>query len=190
MPSNLIVGISGSASNRSYNTALLRSLGKALPDNLEFVVATGLEKLPFYTPELDGEHLPQAAQQLRELVGRADALFIATPEYNYSTTGLLKNAIDWLSRPYATHALIQKPIAILGASQGLLGTVRAQLHLRNILHGTDSDVVARPEVYVNQAASKFNDALELTDGPTQLLVGELVNEILARIGAHKALNVA
>ncbi len=190
MPPSLIVGISGSASIRSYNAALLRAAGKLLPDHLEFVVASGLEKLPFYTPELDGDNLPQAARQLRELVGRADALVIATPEYNYSTTALLKNSIDWLSRPYAGHALMQKPIAILGASQGLLGTVRAQLHLRDILHGTDSDVIARPEVYVNQAASKFNEALELTDGPTQLLVGELVNQMLARIGGNKARHVA
>ena len=190
MSASLIVGISGSASSQSYNTALVAAAGSLLGERLDFVLASGLEDLPFYTPDLDGDSIPESARRLRELVGRADALIISTPEYNYSTTALLKNAIDWLSRPYGAHVLVDKPVAIMGASQGLLGTVRAQLHLREVLHATNCDVVARPEVFVTQVGVKFNESHELIDSPTRSLLAELVAALLDLAGVAGARDVA
>ncbi len=190
MASHLIVGISGSISSGSYNTKLLRAFGELVPSDVEFRLLEGLDTLPFYSPDLDGENLPEQARQLRETVRAADGLVVASPEYNYSYTALAKNAIDWLSRPYGSHPLVGKVVAVIGASQGLLGTVRAQLHLRDVFHATQSDVLARPEVFVTQAASKFNAEGHLVDAPTRELLASLVDAFMDHSGRQETAQVA
>ena len=190
MQPKLIVGMSGSTTNKSYNTALLRAFGDQLPPGIKFRLINGLELLPFYSPDLDGSQIPDKAKELRDLVSTADALIISSPEYNYSYTSLIKNALDWLSRPYGKHALVNKPVALLGASQGLLGTIRAQLHLRDVLHATESDVIVRPEIFVTQAASKFDENMDLIDPSTRLLLDQMVTAVMTRLNSQSKSNAA
>ncbi|MDA8261724.1 MAG: NAD(P)H-dependent oxidoreductase [Actinomycetota bacterium] len=190
MAGHLIVGISGSTSSSSYNTKLLRAFGELVPADVEFRLLEGLENIPFYSPDLEGENLPEHARLLREAVREADGLVIASPEYNYSYTALAKNTIDWLSRPYGAHPLVGKAVAVIGASQGLLGTVRAQLHLRDVLHSTESDVLARPEVFVTQAAQKFDADGRLVDAATRRLLASLVDAFMEHSGHEAAEQVA
>jgi chromate reductase len=190
MSRHLIVGFSGSTASNSYNSKLLRAFGELVPKDVEFQVIQGLENLPFYSPDLEGEKLPEQARRLRATVRSADGLVVASPEYNYSYTALAKNVIDWLSRPHGTHPLVGKAVAVIGASQGLLGTVRAQLHLRDVLHATQSDVRSRPEVFVTQAASKFDASGRLTDAPTRELLAALVDAFMEHSGRPAAEQVA
>ena len=161
-----ILGLSGSSSKRSYNTALLRALGDVFPKEIEFKIFEGHEQLPFYSPEHEESEVPQGAITLRAAIGNADAIVIASPEYNYSISALTKNTLDWASRPYGAQVLIAKPVLIIGASPSQFGTVRAQAHLREILHATQSTVVHRPEVLVSQAPGKFDENMTLTDQAT------------------------
>ncbi len=166
MADKIILGLSGSASKKSYNTALLRAFGEVLPDGAQFKLFENLTALPYYTPDLDQDEVPELALQLRTAIGGADALIVSSPEYNYSISALIKNTIDWASRPYGKQVLIAKPILIAGASPGQFGTIRAQSHLRDILHATQSKVLTRPEIFLTMAAEKFDENMKLTDAPT------------------------
>ena len=190
MSRHLIVGFSGSTATNSYNTKLLRAFGELVPEDVEFRIIKGLEALPFYSPDLDGENIPEQARRLRDTVRAADGLVVASPEYNYSYTALAKNTIDWLSRPYGAHPLVGKAVAVIGASQGLLGTVRAQLHLRDVFHSTQSDVLSRPEVFVTQAALKFDADGHLTDAPTREMLVALVDAFMEHSGRPASEQVA
>ncbi len=173
-----IVAISGSSRVGSTNTQLLRSIAKMAPKNVDIEILSGLEKLPFYSEDLESHNLPTEIVALREKVSAADAVLIATPEYNYSYTGLVKNTIDWLSRPYAKGVLAGKPVAITGASLGAFGTVRAQAHLRQVLHGTNSKVVNRPEVYVGSAHEKFGEDDDFLDASGRTMLLELLDNLI------------
>ncbi len=156
-----ILGISGSLRRDSLNRALLRAAGGLLPDgvNLE---AADISDLPLYNWDVEQESgFPETVVRFRNQIATADGLLIATPEYNYSMPGALKNALDWASRGGQDAPLTRKPAAIMGAA-GRLGSVRAQMHLRTVLLHNDLRVVQRPEVLVPGGAA-FAD-------------GELVNE--------------
>ena len=175
-----VLGLSGSASKNSYNTYLLKAIGKMLPSNITFELFEGLANLPFYTPEIDNDQdRPAIAQALRDAIRNADAIIIATPEYNYSVTAVIKNAIDWASRPYGAHSLVRKAILPVSASMSILGGVRAQLHLRDILHSTESNVITRPEVFVSTAHTKFNEDHELVDQETINILKLAVDSFVA-----------
>ena len=151
-----VLGISGSLRRDSYNTATLRAAAELAPAGMSVEIAD-LSKLPPYNADVEKEEgFPPAVADLRERLGDADALLIATPEYNYSIPGVLKNAIDWASRGGRDAPINQMPAAILGAG-GRLGTVRAQMHLRQILQHNDLRVVSRPEVLIDRAWEKFED---------------------------------
>ena len=155
-----ILGISGSLRKESFNTRLLRTAISLAPDGVtieEFDIAP----IPLYNEDVRAAGFPPAVQQFREAIRGADALLFATPEYNYSLPGVLKNAIDWASRP-PDQPFTEKPAAVMGATTGLNGTVRAQLHLRQILIGCNALFVNRPEVAIRGAADRF-DATGLTD---------------------------
>ena len=157
-----VLGISGSLRRESRNTALLRAAQELAPDGMKIGIA-GLADLPMYNwddEQSDGYPVPVA--QFRAAIADADALLIATPEYNYSVTGALKNAIDWASRGGPDAPINDKPAAILGAG-GRLGTARSQEHLRLILRHNNLKVVTSPEVLIAFADEKFDDNLNLTD---------------------------
>ena len=167
-----ILGISGSLRNGSYNTALLRAAGSLAPEGVEFVTAS-LAEIPMFNADFEALGDPEAVSHLKHEIAIADGLLIATPEYNYSVSGALKNALDWASRPPRSSPLHQKPIAVMGVG-GMLGTVRAQMHLRDILLHSDARVMSRPELYVSKGSEKFDISGSLVDEPTRMQVKKLM----------------
>ncbi|MFC0622647.1 NADPH-dependent FMN reductase [Kribbella deserti] len=181
-----ILAISGSLRSGSLNTALLRAAQKHAPAGLSIELYDGLGELPLYNAELDTETtLPAEVARLRNEIRAADGLLIATPEYNYSIPGGLKNAIDWASRPAADSSLLHKHLAMMGAAPGNFGTVRAQLALRQMLVWTHSRPVVKPEVMVFRANERFDDAGNLTDEDTLKLVQSLLEALRDQINGDR-----
>ncbi len=172
-----ILGVSGSLRRGSLNSSLLRACQALAPDGMEIEIYDGLARLPPYDEEVEAAGFPPVVGELRRRVRAADALLIATPEYNHSVPGVLKNAIDWASRPPDV-PLARRSAAILGASTGMLGTVRAQYHLRDILMSLDATVVNKPEVFVGAAQGKFGPDGGLTDESTARILCVLLDALL------------
>ncbi len=170
-----IGGICGSLRTGSYNLMLLRAAADLMPDHVIYEELP-IRDLPLYSPDLDGEATPQAAREFRARVKAMDGLLFAVPEYNYSLTGALKNALDWASRPVSESGLNGKPVAIMGASQGAFGTVRAQLHFRHVAVFTNMHLINKPEVLVRDPQAKFSADGRLTDEETRRLLAQLVQE--------------
>ena len=167
-----VLGISGSLRARSYNTAALHAAGTLMPDDMTLEIAD-LNGLPVFNIDEEKAHgFPEMVTRLRERVADADALLIATAEYNYSITGALKNAIDWLSRPPDPPINVM-PTAILGVG-GRLGTARAQQHFRDIALHSDLRLVQKPEVLIAGGWEKFDDDQQLTDERTRDQIRRLV----------------
>jgi chromate reductase, NAD(P)H dehydrogenase (quinone) len=182
-----ILGISGSLRADSHNTALLRAAAEQLPPGVEIEFYEGLRDIPPYDQDEDdaGNHHP-AVLALREAIDQADAVLISTPEYNHSIPGVLKNALDWVSRPVATSPLRGKPAAVVGASTSLFGAVWAQAEVRKVLAAIGADVVDR-ELPVMQAHALFDEygnlvADDLRDQLTEH-VAALVEAVRERNGA-------
>jgi len=178
-----ILGIVGSLRKGSYNCSALKAAQELLPPNvlLELMELTGI---PVF--EQDNELTPPpAVVKFKQKILAADAILFATPEYNYSVPGGLKNAIDWGSRPYGESAWTGKPSAIMGASIGALGTARAQYHLRQILVALDIPVVNRPEVMISNAAQCFDAGGKLIHEPTRKLIQKLL-AALAELASGRA----
>jgi chromate reductase len=157
-----ILGISGSLRRDSHNTALLRAAAELLPPDTELVLWDGLRDVPPYDQDDDVEPAPPAVAALRAAVAGADAVLVATPEYNSSIPGALKNALDWASRPYATNVFRSKPVAVIGSSVGAFGAVWAQAELRKVL-GTMGARVADVEVAIGHTPDKFDADGRLVD---------------------------
>ena len=149
-----VLAISGSLRRGSYNTALLRAAADLAPQSMKIDIYP-IGDLPLFDADLEAAGKPDSVTQFQRAVADADALLLATPEYNWSTTAALKNAIDWASRGGADAPLNRKPAAILGAG-GRFGTLRAQLHLREILSHNQVRLVGDPQVQVSRAADKFD----------------------------------
>lgn len=156
-----IVGISGSLRRASLNSGLLRAAQSLLPAGATMEIAQ-LDDIPLYDGDLDGPVQPSAVGALKAAIARADGVLIACPEYNYSFTGVLKNAIDWVSRPQIDSPLVAMPVALIGVG-GRFGTVRAQLHLRQVLVAMQSYVMPKPEFLLGMARDKFDADGDLTD---------------------------
>ncbi|EQD64705.1 NADPH-dependent FMN reductase, partial [mine drainage metagenome] len=172
-----IAGISGSLRHGSYNTMLLNAAKDVLPEGASLEI-WGIGDLPLYNEDerLSGPSEP--VRRFKERLHAADAILFAVPEYNYSFTGVLKNAIDWASRPTDESPLARKPVAMMGASGGTFGTVRAQLHLRQVCVFCNMFPINKPEVLVREPDLKFSADGKLTDGPTRELLGQLVAELV------------
>src|SRR5207248_7441893 len=154
-----VLGISGSLRRDSHNTELLRAAATLLPSGVEFELYEGLKDIPPFNE--DEEHnAPEAVHDLRERIGAADAVLFATPEYNHSIPGVLKNAVDWVSRPVETNTLRNKPVAVIGASTGMFGAVWAQAELRKVLAALGARVIDR-EVPVPTADEIVRDREKL-----------------------------
>jgi len=173
-----VLGISGSLRRDSYNTALLRHAGELLEaEGAEVEIYDGLRTIPPFDEDDELESGPGPVAQLRAAVARADAVFIATPEYNSSIPGTLKNAFDWLSRPFAANAMRNKPAAVVGASTGAFGAVWAQAELRKVLATMGARVV-EGEVVVGHAMDRFDAAGHLNDANLEEQVGEVVSALV------------
>ncbi|PLS17505.1 NADPH-dependent FMN reductase [Bacillus sp. M6-12] len=178
-----ILGICGSLRKESINKNLLLHMSKMLPENYSFELAD-LSALPLYNTDLES-NLPQPVRILAEQVSRADAVLISSPEYNSSITGVLKNSLDWLSRPIVNTPLANKLVAIMGATPGLLGTIKGQLHLREILFALNADLIRRPEVLIPHAALKFNELGEVTDSKAIAVLNKLADALDEEVKVKK-----
>jgi chromate reductase len=178
-----ILGISGSLRRGSYNTSLLGAAAGLLPDEVEFELWGGLKEMPPYDEDDDTEDAPAAVAALREAIAGADAVLFATPEYNSSVPGQLKNAIDWASRPPATNPLRNKPAAVVGASTGAFGAVWSQAELRKVLAATGARVV-EGEVAVGHAPTRFDEDGRLVDENLLEQLEEVVAGLVAAAAAR------
>jgi chromate reductase, NAD(P)H dehydrogenase (quinone) len=176
-----VLGISGSLRGASHNTRLLRAAGDALPDGVELVEWDGLAGLPIYDEDLESP-LPAAVAELFAAIEDADALLIATPEYNASVPGGLKNALDWASRPFPHNVLKGKPALVVGASTGLFGAVWAQAEVRKVLKAAGAHVI-ESELPVGMADGAFDEEGRIADpdlaARLQDVVGDLAREVAA-----------
>jgi len=166
-----VIGISGSLRKGSYNTGLLRAAVELAPEDLQLQIFD-LSNIPLYNEDVRTVGYPEPVKEFRDRLASADALLIATPEYNHSFSGVLKNAIDWASRP-PNPPIIGKPVAIMSASMGNFGGIRAQMDLRLILDGLMRPV-NQPEVIVAKAQEKFDANGRLIDETTRGFIKELL----------------
>ncbi len=181
-----ILAMSGSLRRGSHNTSLLWAAGELLPPTDELVVWDGLRDVPPYDEDSDLLPAPASVAGLRRAVTEADAVLFATPEFNSSLPGALKNALDWASRPIATNVFRNKPVAVIGASTGMFGAVWAQAELRKVLAAIGARVV-EGEVAVGHAHTRFDDDGLLVDDDIReqlhevvdLLIGETVESAIA-----------
>jgi chromate reductase len=180
-----ILAISGSVRQSSWNTKLLHSAAQLLPDGVELELWKGLKSVPPYDEDDDVEPAPAAVAELRDAIAGADAILFATPEYNSSIPGVLKNAIDWASRPLATNPLRNKPVAVTGASAGAFGAVWAQAELRKVLAATGARVT-EGEVAVGHAPLKFDENGILADAELREQLGEVVETLVAAVRERHA----
>jgi chromate reductase len=168
-----VVGVVASLRQGSYNRLLMRAAQEELPPDMRLEQAV-IADIPFYDGDVEAAGLPAPVERFKAQIRAADALLIATPEYNYAIPGLLKNALDWASRPSGQSALSGKAMAVIGASTGVLGTARAQMQLRQLALGLDVQIANRPEVLLGQAASKFDEQGRLIDENARKLLRALL----------------
>jgi chromate reductase, NAD(P)H dehydrogenase (quinone) len=171
-----ILGISGSLRRESYNTAALRAAVGLAPEGAT-VETFALDGIPLFNQD-EEKNPPAKVVELKRRVREADALLFVTPEYNYSVPGVLKNAIDWASRPYGDNVWDGKPAAIMGASPGAIGTARAQYHLRQIFVFLNVFAVNRPEVMISHAPQRFDAEENLTDETTKEFIRQLLRNLV------------
>lgn len=176
-----VAGIAGSLRRASFNRALLRTAAEMAPARLRIDIHD-IAGIPLYNQDVEDEKAPDAVTALREAVRSADALLIATPEYNHGVPGVLKNTIDWLSRPPRASALDGKPVALMGASPGVTGTARSQTQLRQAFVFTNSYAMTQPEVLVGRAHEKFDADGRLTDEATRTFLAQFLERFVIWIG--------
>ena len=179
-----VVGIAGSLRRGSFNRALLAAAQELAPATLR-ITARDLSTIPLYNADLEENGLPGPVVQLRDAVREADAVLFVTPEYNHGMSGVLKNAVDWLSRPPRASALYGKPAAIMGATPGMVGTARAQDQLRQAFIFTNTYAMIQPEVLVSRAHEKFDKAGRLTDESTRSFLGKFLERFEIWIGKFR-----
>jgi len=178
-----VVGFAGSLRRGSYNRALLRAATELAPSALHIVIHE-LDGIPLYNGDIEAAGAPESVVQLRDVIRKADGLLIATPEYNYGVPGVLKNAIDWLSRPPRDSALNGKVAAVMGASQGTTGTARGQLQLRQAFVFTNTFALLQPEVLVGLAHEKFGADGRLVHQATRDVLATFLQRFTDLIALH------
>jgi chromate reductase len=172
-----VLGICGSLRKGSFNRMALRVAQELVPAGMKIDVAD-ISAFPLYNEDVRAQGFPPAVQTFRDQIAAADALLFVTPEYNYSVSGVLKNAIDWASRP-PNQPFDGKPVAMMGASGGTLGTARAQYHLRQTCVFLNMCPVNKPEVMIPQAQNRFDAEGRLTDETAKGLIKQLLESLQA-----------
>jgi chromate reductase, NAD(P)H dehydrogenase (quinone) len=170
-----VLGIAGSLRSASYNRGLLRAAQELAPDGMDIEIVE-IRDLPYYDGDVEAAGAPEAVQRLRDAVRAADAVLFTTPEYNRGTSGVLKNAIDWLSRPARQSVLDGKPVAIMGATTGISGTANAQRQVRESLLFPGAQTLPE-EVLVARAGEKFDEHGDLTDPEVRAEVRVLMERL-------------
>jgi chromate reductase len=172
-----ILGFAGSLRKGSYNRSLLRAALELAPQEAKLEIFD-LDGIPLFNQDLENQP-PEKVREFKARIRAADAILIATPEYNYSIPGVLKNAIDCASRPYGDNAFAHKPVAIMGASVGMMGTARAQYHLRQCFVFLTCFALNQPEVMVPFAPEKIDRDGKVTDPKTREMIAELLQSLVA-----------
>lgn len=173
-----VLGICGSLRRASYNRMALREAQKLVPADMTVEVFESLGQIPLYDEDLEKQGLPAPVQDLRSRIKAADALLLVTPEYNYSIPGVLKNAIDWASRP-PEQPFRDKPMAIMSAGPGAMAGVRCQYHLRQCFVYMDAKILNQPEVFIGNAPQKFAEDGTLKDEATSKIIAKLLEGLRA-----------
>jgi len=171
-----ILGIAGSLRRESYNRAALRAATELVPEGASMETFE-LDGIPGFNQD-EEKNPPAKVTELKKRIREADAILIVTPEYNYSIPGVLKNAIDWASRPYGDSAWNGKPAAIMGASVGTIGTARAQYHLRQMMVFLNMFPINQPEVMIGNASERFDSQGNLTDDATKKFIRQLLQNLV------------
>ena len=171
-----ILGIAGSLRRESYNRAALRAATQLLPEGAT-IDTFELDGIPAFNQD-EEQNPPAKVAELKQRIREADAILFVTPEYNYSIPGILKNAIDWASRPYGDSAWNGKPAAIMGASVGAIGTARAQYHLRQMFVFLNMFPINQPEVMIANASERFDAQGNLTDDATKEFIRQLLQSLV------------
>jgi chromate reductase len=184
-----VLGISGSLRRESYNRALLEAAQEVAPSGME-IDLFDLHAIPPYDGDVEAAGDPEPVGRLKAAIRDADALLIATPEYNYGIPGVLKNAIDWASRPPRESVLDAKPIAIMGASTGIGGTAEAQAQLRRVLMYPGAQTLPEPEVLISRAHRKFDHDLRLIDEESLAAIAALLDALAVWTGRVEAVAAA
>jgi chromate reductase len=185
-----VLGISGSLRGASYNTALLRAAAEVAPDGMTIELFDGLGAIPAYNEDVEADGDPPPVKAFKDAIRAADAVLIATPEYNHGIPGLLKNAIDWASRPPRQSALDRKPVAVMGASIGIGGTAQAQLQLRQALVFPGAQAMPEPELLVSRVRDKIDAEGRLADELTRAALRDLLTAFRGWIEQVRALLAA
>jgi chromate reductase, NAD(P)H dehydrogenase (quinone) len=184
-----VLGISGSLRDASWNTKLLRAASELLPPDVDLELWDGLKAVPPYDEDDDVQPAPPSVRALRDAIAGADAVLFATPEYNWSVPGVLKNAIDWASRPLASNPLRNKPVAVIGASTGAFGAVWSQAELRKVLSATGARVLER-ELAVGHAPNRFDDQGRLVDGELREQLSDVLAALVAELSVAPSMVAA
>lgn len=182
-----IVGIAGSIRQKSFNRALLEAATELAPRGME-IQQVALDDIPLYNSDLDESFdngpFPPAVDDLKRRVGNSDGVLLVSPEYNWGPSGVVKNAIDWLSRPANASPLHHKPVALMGTSPGPAGTGRAQLQMRQWLQSTRSHVLLEPDVQLGGSGKIFDDDLRLIDPDARGLVARQLEAFAFWVELH------
>jgi chromate reductase, NAD(P)H dehydrogenase (quinone) len=184
LPSVRILGFAGSLRAASYNRALLRTVQEIAPAGM-IIDAFDLAAIPLYNGDVEAAGDPAPVTEFKNAIRAADAILVVTPEYNHGVPGVLKNAIDWASRPPRDSPLGGKPAGILGASPGMVGSARAQTQLRQAFTFTNTPVMPQPEILVGRAHEKFDAAGHLTDDVTRKFLGAWLAAFRVWIGRFR-----
>jgi len=171
-----ILGFAGSLRKYSYNRSLLCAAAKLVPKDAKLEIFD-LGGIPLYNQDLETQ-MPEKVKEFKAKIRAADAILIATPEYNHSMPGVLKNAIDWASRPYGDNVFEGKPVAVMSASPGMMGGVRAQYNLRQTLVSLNMHPINTPEVIVNFAHEKIDEKGRVKDEQTNEMIRELLESLI------------
>lgn len=183
-----ILTISGSLKATSFNTGLLRTLAQIAPEGIVIREAS-IADIPLFNEDLEVAGLPLAVAALKQQIADADGVIISTPEYNFSYSGVLKNALDWASRG-PIRPFVEKPVAALSVSTGNFGGIRAQTDLRRLMHGIGAHVLPKPEIAIPQAKLKFDANRDLADEATRDMLASLIMRFTTFIRVHQSHPVA
>lgn len=176
-----IIAISGSLRKESGNTHLVKALPALTPEGMTIEIAD-ISQFPLFNQDVEISDYPEAAQTLKDKIIAADGVFIATPEYNRSVPGVLKNAIDWLSRPYGKNAFAGKRVMTAGVTGGRIGTALAQSHLRQTMLFLNAEVIGQPELYIGSSAEVFAEDGSIKSEDTKALLRSALEALQTRIG--------
>jgi chromate reductase len=185
-----VLAIPGSVRADSHNARLLRHVAEEAPEGIEIELYRNLKSVPPYDEDDDTDTPPPAVAELRAAIGRADAILIATPEYNSSIPGVLKNALDWASRPRSSTVLQDKPVAVTGASTGRFGAVWAQAEARKVLGAAGARVIDTQDVAVALAEQAFDEKGRLTTTDHQVGLLRILDDLAAEVERDRALTPA